>query len=124
MVAAGAFHFLIPRSYARIVPRFLGHARGLVAVTGVAEVVAGALLAVPGTRRAGAWLTCALLVGVWPANLQMALDGGIVGAGFPLGSAAVAWARVPLQAPLLAWAWRHTRLTSADAVAGAGQGRR
>jgi hypothetical protein len=36
----------------------------------------------------------------------------------------VAWARVPLQVPLLVSAWRHTRLTSTDAVAGAGQRRR
>jgi uncharacterized membrane protein len=127
MVAAGMLHFAIPRSYARIVPRALGHARSLVAVTGVAELVAGALLAVPRTRRAGAWLTFGLLVGVWPANVQMALDGGIAGAAFPLSSAAVAWARVPLQVPLMVWAWRQTRpdrAASADPVAGAGQGRR
>jgi uncharacterized membrane protein len=130
MVGAGMLHFVIPGSYARIVPRVLGHARGLVAVTGAAELLAGALLAVPRTRRAGAWLTFGLLVGVWPANLQMALDGGIAGAAFPLSSATVAWARVPLQVPLLVWAWRQTRPTradraaSADPVAGAWQGRR
>jgi uncharacterized membrane protein len=109
MVAAGLLHFVIPRSYARIVPPALGHARSLVAVTGVAEIVAGALLALPRTRRIGAWATLVLLVVVWPANLKMALDGGLAGAGFPLDSPSVAWVRVPLQVPLLVWAWRQTR---------------
>ena len=77
MVGAGALHFVIPRSYQRIVPRFLGHAP--------------------------------LLVVVWPANVQMALDGGIPGAGFPTGSPVVAWLRVPLQAPLVVWALRLAR---------------
>ena len=109
MVGAGALHFVVPRSYQRIVPRFLGHAPLLVAVTGVIEIGAGVLLAVPATRRLGAWLSVALLVVVWPANVQMALDGGIPGAGFPTGSPVVAWLRVPLQAPLVVWALRQAR---------------
>ena len=109
MVAAGALHFVIPRSYERIVPRVLGHARGLVAASGVAEIVAGAMVAVPRTRRAGAWASLALFVVVWPANIQMALDGGIAGAGFPGNSAVLSWLRVPLQVPLFVWAYRQAR---------------
>jgi uncharacterized membrane protein len=116
MVAAGVLHFVIPGSYRRIVPRVLGHARALVAVTGVIEMAAGALVAVPRTRRAGAWLTLVLLVVVWPANIQMALDGGIAGAGFPANSALLSWLRVPLQLPLFAWAYRQTRPAAAPRV--------
>ena len=113
MVVAGVLHFVIPRGYERIVPRLLGHARVLVASTGVAEIAAGLLVAVPRTRRLGARVTFALLVVVWPANVQMALDGGLSGAGPVLGSAAVAWIRVALQVPLLAWAGRHIGWRSA-----------
>jgi uncharacterized membrane protein len=109
LVAAGVLHFVIPRSYQRIVPRFLGHAPLLVAVSGVAELAAGALVAVPRTRRLGAGLAFVLFLVVWPANIQMALDGGLPDAGFPAGSALVAWLRVPLQVPLLVWAWREAR---------------
>lgn len=109
MVAGGLLHFVMPRGYERIVPRALGHAPLLVAVSGVAEVLAGALIAVPRTRRTGATLAFVVLLLVWPANVQMALDGGLPDAGFPGGSAAVAWARVPLQLPLLVWAWRVAR---------------
>ena len=109
MVAAGLLHFVIPRSYARIVPRPLGHARALVAVSGVAEIGAGMLIAVPRTRRLGAWMALVLLLAVWPANFQMALDGGVAGAGFPADSALLSWVRVPLQVPMLLWAYRQAR---------------
>jgi uncharacterized membrane protein len=43
-------------------------------------------------------------VAVFPANVQMALDGGLAGAGSPANSAALAWLRLPLQIPLILWA--------------------
>lgn len=111
MVGAGTLHFVIPASYARIVPRVLGadHARALVLVSGAAEIAVGVLLVVPRTRRLGAWMTAALLVALFPANVQMALDGGVPGEGFPLGSPVLAWLRLPLQVPLIWWALGHAR---------------
>lgn len=109
LVGAGILHFVIPRSYQRIVPRALGHAPLLVAASGVAEILAGALLVVTRTRRLGAGLALAIFVLVWPANIQMALDGGLSGTGSVAGSPLVAWARVPLQVPLFVWAWRVAR---------------
>lgn len=105
MVAAGILHFVIPDAYARIVPRGLGDARALVFASGAAEVMVGALLAVPRTRRLGAWCTAALLVAVFPANVQMALDAGR-SAGM---TSLLAWLRLPLQVPLVLWALGHAR---------------
>lgn len=115
-------HFVVPRSYQRIVPRVLaGAAPELVAVSGLIEMAAGVLVAFPRTRRLGGWMGVAVLVTVWPANLQMAMDGGVPGAGFPAGSALVSWLRVPLQAPLIVWAYRQTRrpLSGGSVAAGA-----
>jgi uncharacterized membrane protein len=106
---------VVPSSYQRIVPRVLGHAAGMVAVSGVVEIGAGVLVAVPRTRRLGAWVALVLFVVVWPANIQMALDGGIPGAGFPANSAVLSWLRVPLQLPLFVWAYRQTRPAAAGA---------
>jgi len=103
LVGAGILHFVIPRPYQRIVPRFLGHAPFLVAASGVIELAAGALVAVPRTRRVGAGLAFVLFLVVWPANVQMAIDAGRPDGGL---SALIAWLRVPLQVPLLVWAWR------------------
>jgi uncharacterized membrane protein len=67
------------------------------------------LLLLPRTRRVGAYATALLLVAVFPANVQMALDGGYGGAGLPSDGAALAWLRLPIQVPLVWWAlsFRH-----------------
>lgn len=109
MVTAGVLHFVIPDTYARIVPRSLGDPRTIVYVSGVAEAAAGVLLAVPRTRRLGGWCTAAVLVAVFPANVQMAFDAGVEGATGALASPLVAWLRLPLQLPLIAWALTHAR---------------
>jgi len=60
---------------------------------------------VPRTRRLGGWLTAAVLVGVFPANVQMALDAGTDRQAAPqvpsAGFRAIALARLPLQVPLV-----------------------
>jgi uncharacterized membrane protein len=105
MAGAGVTHVVAPAPYRRIVPAPLrGHAASIVAVSGVCEMACAALLALPRTRRFGAWATAALFVAVFPANVQMALDSGRPDALFPLNKAAVAWLRLPMQLPLILWA--------------------
>lgn len=113
---SGAAHPAAPGLYERIVPRPLGHPRLWVYASGVAEIAGGALLAWPRTRRLGGWVTAAVLVAVFPANVQMALDGGLPGSRSLLGSPVVAWLRLPLQAPLVWWAVREGRLPAPPAV--------
>jgi uncharacterized membrane protein len=99
----------VPSFYERIVPRSLGHARFYVQASGVAQMAAGLLLAIPRTRRLGGWLTASVLVAVFPANVQMALDGGLTDSRSFLASPLAAWLRLPLQAPLVWWAVREGR---------------
>ncbi len=109
MVGAGILHFVIPDTYASIVPGALGNARTVVFVSGVAEVAAGVLLARRTTRRIGAWCTVGVLVAVFPANVQMALDARPGGGQGWTTSQLVAWLRLPLQLPLVLWALSHAR---------------
>jgi uncharacterized membrane protein len=105
MFGAGVTHFVAPRFYERIVPAWAGNPRFHVVWSGVAEILAGSLLALPPTRRLGAWLTVMILVAVYPANIQMVID-----AGRPRNAeAVVAWVRLPLQLPMLWAALRQTR---------------
>ncbi len=102
---SGVLHLVVPRPYERIVPGALASRRSeVVAVSGVAEMACALLLLVPRTRRLGGYATAALLIAVFPANVQMALDGGVGDAGFPANSAVLAWLRLPLQVPLIWWA--------------------
>ncbi|GGP77183.1 hypothetical protein [Streptomyces melanogenes] len=54
-------HFLSPSYFRAPVPTWLGPERLLVAGSGAAEVVAGALVLVPGGRQAGGWAAVALI---------------------------------------------------------------
>ena len=72
-VAAGALHFLYPGTYLKIMPPILPAGLVLVYISGVAEMLGGVGLLVPGTRKDAAWALVALLVCVWPANVYMAM---------------------------------------------------
>jgi len=104
-VGAGIMHFVKTGMYVAIVPSFLPDPRLLVQISGVAEILGGVGLLVPQTRQAAAWGIIALLVAVLPANINMAMDR----THFAAIPAWVLWARVPLQLPLIWWAWLYTR---------------
>jgi uncharacterized membrane protein len=107
MVAAGINHFVSPAAYVAMVPDALPAHALLVQISGVAEILGGLGLILPRTRRLAAWGIIALLVAVFPANINMAVN------HLPLGSTHVAswllWARLPLQLVLIAWAAWFTK---------------
>ena len=106
LLAAGAAHFARPRTFDAIVPRSLpGAPRAWTYASGVAELALGAAVAAPRTRRVGALAAAGFFVAVLPANVRMALDWR----DHPAPYRAAAWARVPLQVPLVCWALRAGR---------------
>ena len=105
LIVAGVNHFAKPEFYVRIMPPYLPWHAELVFISGVCEVVLGAALLVPRLRRVAAWGIIALLIAVFPANLHMALHAE----QFPHFPEPLLWARLPVQALLIAWAYRYTR---------------
>ena len=73
-IAAGLNHFRHPAMYLAIIPRFLPWPNAINAISGIAEIILGLLLFPKATRNAAAWGLVALLVAVFPANIQMAVD--------------------------------------------------
>ncbi len=107
MVAAGVNHFVDPDAYAATIPEALPAHLALVYLSGVAEIAGGLGLILPATRRLAAWGLVALLIAVFPANVNMAINHlSLGGREVP---AWTLWARLPLQLVLLAWAWWYTR---------------
>ena len=101
---AGMTHMVRPSFYDPIVPRALpGAARAWTYGSGVAELAVATALLVPRLRRRAALTAAVLFVAVFPANVQMALDGGYPGGSGLLASPMLAWARLPLQVPLIWW---------------------
>ncbi|MHB1712457.1 MAG: DoxX family protein [Acidimicrobiales bacterium] len=107
LLASSVAHFIIPRQFMKIVPRQLGHARFWVYASGVVEAVSGAMMlsSNPATRRRGGVLAAATVVGVYPANIQMALDAGPPRSLRTWGP----WLRLPLQVPMVVSAVRVAR---------------
>jgi uncharacterized membrane protein len=113
MVAAGVNHFLDPGPYAAMIPAALPAPRALVYLSGVAEILGGLGLILPATRRLAAWGLVALFVAIFPANVNMAVnDLQLLDRPVPSW---VLWARLPLQAVLVLWAWWYTRPVAAPA---------
>jgi uncharacterized membrane protein len=73
----------------------------MVYASGVAELAGGVGLMVPRLRRRAGWWLIATLIGVFPANLHMAINAGDFKA-IPGGAPAL-WARLPFQAVFIAW---------------------
>jgi uncharacterized membrane protein len=104
---AGVTHFLRPGGYDRIVPEALPP-RTTTLASGLAELGIATALLVPATRRRAGWAAAALFLAVFPANVKMASDL----LEHPRASRAarlIAVLRLPLQAPLVAWAVRVAR---------------
>ncbi len=112
-LASGALHFAATPRYMTIVPPYLPAHRSLVLLSGAAEIAGGLgiLTPIPAVQRAAAWGLIALLIAVLPANLYMATGH----AAFPSIPQWVGWLRLPLQLPLIYWAWLYTRTPSATA---------
>jgi len=104
MLAAGVNHFVMPRTYAAIMPDFLPAHRELVLLSGLAEALGGAGTLHPATRRAAGWWLIAVLIAVFPANVHMALHPE----RYPQIPYAALLARLPLQL-VMAWlVWEAT----------------
>lgn len=77
----------------------------LVYLSGFLEMTLGVLLLFPRQRHIAAWGLIALLIAVFPANIHMAVNAEL----YPEYSSSALWARLPLQAILIAWAYWYTR---------------
>jgi len=101
LAVAGVSHFAAPRQFDATIPRALpGKPRTWTYASGAVELALAAGLALPRTRRVAALATAGFFVGVFPANVQMAVDWR----HRPAPQRAAAIGRLPLQVPLVLWA--------------------
>src|SRR6266571_1810570 len=73
-IAAGILHFVRPAFYVQIVPPFLPWPLALVYISGACEILGGCALLAAQTRRLAGYGLIALLVAVFPANIQMLMQ--------------------------------------------------
>ena len=97
---AGAVHLIRPSLYLPIMPPVLPYKSELILVSGAAEIAGGVGLLIKPVRQAAAYGLIVLLVAIFPANIQMLLNGLASNDSPPV--LALLLARLPLQ-PLLIW---------------------
>ena len=104
-LVTGVTHFLRPYMYRTIMPPWVPFPMPAVYLSGVCEILFALMLLNSSTQSIGAWCLIVLLVAVFPANVQMAMD-------FSQKHNPYLWIailRLPLQAVLIWWAWLYTR---------------
>jgi len=104
-ILAGINHFVNPDFYLNIMPPYLPWHLFLVYLSGLLEVVLGVLLLIPKTQRFAAWGLIILLLGVFPANIHMALNTELYLELKPM----LIYMRLPIQFLIIAWAFWFTR---------------
>jgi uncharacterized membrane protein len=109
-VFAGAMHFISPRVYASVMPSYLPNHRELVAISGACEIAGGAGILLPQpVRRWAGWSLVALLIAVFPANVEIARRGATF--GDTRISPVWGWVRLPFQALFIGWVLFATKPT-------------
>lgn len=102
---SGTVHMVRPEVFEPLIPSQLGQPRPWVLGSGVAELACAAGLA---SRQPWApAATTATLAVIWLGNLQMAVD--LQRSRRPGWQKVAGWARMPLQLPLMRWAWTSPR---------------
>lgn len=104
MIVAGTMHFVNSAFFLKIVPPYLPFHRELVVVSGICEILLGALLLIPKCSHLAGWGIMALLVAVFPANVYLYQHQDILPA-----SPIIHLLRLLLQGVFILWAFWHTR---------------
>ena len=105
-LASGTVHLVRPEVFEPLMPSWVPAHREVILGSGVAELACALGMVLPRSRRVAGWASAALLLGVWPGNIQMALDSS---RSSSTAFKVAAWGRVPLQLPMIRAALAATR---------------
>ncbi|ADV49700.1 DoxX family protein [Cellulophaga sp. E16_2] len=102
-VFAGVMHFIKPKTYLRIMPRYLPNPKLLVSLSGIAEIALGIGLCFPATKNLSIYGIIAMLAVFLLVHFYM-LSGEKQSAGIPKW---ILILRIPLQFALMYWAFSY-----------------
>lgn len=103
-LAAGVNHFLNADFYLKMMPHPFPYPMYAVYISGIAEILLGAGVLFNSSRKWSCYGIIALLIAIFPANINMALHPQSW--DIPLW---VLYARLPLQLVLIWWAWQVSK---------------
>ena len=100
-IVAGLMHFIKPKMYMRIMPKYLPNHKALVYLSGLAEILLGIGLCIPALKAISIYGIIAMLAVFLLVHFYM-LSGEKASAGIPKW---ILILRIPLQFGLMYWAW-------------------
>lgn len=102
-VVAGLLHFIIPEFYLAMMPPFLPFQQFLIIFSGIAEVAGAIGIQIPRLRKLAGIGLIVLLVGIFPANIYVAVANPIIpNLEYSVSSM---WLRLLLQPIFIVWVW-------------------
>ena len=102
-ILAGIMHFIKPKMYMRIMPKYIPNHKLMVLLSGVAEIILGATLCFPSTKNAAIYGIILMLLVFFTVHFYM-LSNEKASAGLPKW---VLILRIPLQFFLMYWAYYY-----------------
>jgi uncharacterized membrane protein len=103
-LVSGTLHLVNPDAFMWLMPPWLPVPTFLIYLSGVLELISGVGLVLQ--KKWAALLAVLVLIGVWPANIWFAFN--VISTG-DAALIAAAWIRLPLQLPLIYFAWKYFR---------------
>lgn len=100
-ILAGTMHFIKPKLYMRVMPKYLPNHKALVYLSGIAEILLGIGLCMPLLKNLSIYTIIAMLAVFLLVHFYM-LSGEKASAGVPKW---ILLLRIPLQFGLMYWAW-------------------
>lgn len=105
-IVAGIMHFLKPKMYRRIMPKYLPNPQLLIIISGIVEMALGISLCFPQSKDVGILGIIAMLIVFLLVHFYM-LSSKKAGAGIPRWLLIL---RIPLQIGLMYWAYWYLSL--------------
>lgn len=103
-IIAGSMHFIKPKMYMRVMPKYFSNHKSWVYISGITEIGLGIGLCIPSLKEVSIYCIIAmLLVFLVTIHIYM-LSGEKASAGIPKW---ILILRIPLQFGLMYWAWMH-----------------
>jgi uncharacterized membrane protein len=100
----GILHFVKPEFFTNIMPDYIPHHLVMVYISGAAEIMGGLGILFEKTQMWAGWGLILLLVAVFPANINMAVE-SIQKSGYSSLFSMATIARLPLQFVLIYWVY-------------------
>lgn len=103
-VVVGMMHLISPEKMVYMIDGLLPYPHFLVLASGVAEIIGGMALLLPRYQRMAAYGIIALLVLIFPANINVAINNLPAPGGLP-NEPWYVWSRLAFQPVYILWVW-------------------